>query len=92
MKKITILLFTIFSITNSYSQNYRMIDNIKDHEAGTMAWWAGNNSWVIKSNDLVIATDLFLEEQPPYADGSPFGVTPCQLHLRKLPVSWIFIL
>lgn len=38
-----------------------MIDQIKSHNTGTAVWWIGQDSWVIKSGDLVIATDLFLE-------------------------------
>jgi L-ascorbate metabolism protein UlaG (beta-lactamase superfamily) len=38
-----------------------MIDQIKNHKSGDAVWWAGNDSWIIKSGDLVIGTDLFLE-------------------------------
>jgi L-ascorbate 6-phosphate lactonase len=39
----------------------RMIDQIKAHKTGKAVWWAGHNSWIIKSDNLVVTTDLFLE-------------------------------
>jgi L-ascorbate metabolism protein UlaG (beta-lactamase superfamily) len=38
-----------------------MINQIRNQNTGTSVWWAGQDSWIIKSGDLVIATDLFLE-------------------------------
>lgn len=57
-------------------QSERMIEKIRNFNRGTSVWWAGNDSWIIKSDNLVIATDLFLEE-----DGriSPSPVTPEEL-------------
>ena len=42
-------------------QSLRMIDDIKAHTSGLGIWWAGHNSWIIKSGDLVVTTDLYLE-------------------------------
>jgi L-ascorbate 6-phosphate lactonase len=39
-------------------------------------WWAGQDSWIIKSGDLVFATDLFLENNGRI---SPAPVTPEEL-------------
>lgn len=39
----------------------RMIDDVRAHQSGTAVWWAGHNSWIIKSGDLVVTTDLYLE-------------------------------
>ena len=50
-----------------------MIDEIRSFKSGTSVWWAGNDSWIIKSGNLVIATDLFLEE-PGRVAASP--ITP----------------
>ena len=63
MKRYLTLLLGIFVIAPISGQNNRMIDSIKGHKTGTAVWWIGNNSWIIKSDDLVIATDLFLAEQ-----------------------------
>jgi L-ascorbate 6-phosphate lactonase len=51
----------------------RMIDDIKGHQAGTALWWAGHNSWIIKSGDLVVTTDLYLENSLRLA---PSPITP----------------
>jgi hypothetical protein len=54
-----LLLLTISYV--GFSQTNRMAEEIKSQKNGTSVWWAGQDSWVIKSGDLVIATDLFLE-------------------------------
>lgn len=61
MKKHILFLPAIFLSLSLFSQNKRMIDEIRDHNKGTAVWWAGQDSWIIKSGDLVIATDLFLD-------------------------------
>ena len=62
MKCICLLLITS-CLTNHVigQQKTRMIDEIKSHKEGTAVWWAGHNSWIIKSGDLVVSTDLYLE-------------------------------
>lgn len=57
----------------AFSQKERMIDQIRNHNKGTAVWWAGQDSWIIKSGDLVIANDLFLENTDRIA---PSPVTP----------------
>ena len=49
------------TVTPALSQSDRMADQIRKHKDGTAVWWAGHNSWIIKSEGLVIATDLYLE-------------------------------
>jgi L-ascorbate 6-phosphate lactonase len=73
MKIYLIILLGICVNIQAYSQNKRIIDEIREHKAGTAVWWLGNDSWVIKSGNLVIATDLFLEETGRIA---PSPVTP----------------
>ena len=51
----------------------RMISEIKAHSSGTGVWWAGHNSWIIKSGDLVVTTDLYLENSLRLA---PSPITP----------------
>jgi L-ascorbate 6-phosphate lactonase len=79
MKKSIFFFFAIYASIYSYSQDNRMIDDIIKHKDGTMIWWVGNNSWIIKSDDLVIATDLFLEERPSTSDGHPYRIVPCPI-------------
>ena len=62
MKYLFILFSLILINIPAFSQSGRMIDEIKNFKTGTSVWWAGNDSWIIKSDNLVIATDLFLEE------------------------------
>ena len=54
----------------------RMIDDIKSHKSGLALWWAGHNSWIIKSGDVVVTTDLYLENGLRLA---PSPITPEEL-------------
>jgi L-ascorbate 6-phosphate lactonase len=76
MKKIFLLLLVISVNYNGFSQDSRMIDQIRSQKNGTSVWWAGQDSWIIKSENLVIATDLFLENTGRIA---PAPVTPEEL-------------
>jgi L-ascorbate 6-phosphate lactonase len=73
MKIFSILLFIIILNISAFSQNNRMIDQIRNQKTGTSVWWAGQDSWIIKSGELVIATDLFLENSQRIA---PAPVSP----------------
>jgi L-ascorbate 6-phosphate lactonase len=46
-----------------------ILDEIRSHHKGIAIWWMGNSGWLIKSDDLLLATDLDLEAanklQPP---------------------------
>jgi L-ascorbate 6-phosphate lactonase len=63
MNKISIFFFLLCQALPIYSQEKRMIDDIKNQREGITVWWAGHNSWIIKSGDLVVATDLYLENE-----------------------------
>jgi len=52
---------------------HRIIDEIKGHETGLAVWWAGHNSWLIKSDDILIGTDLALEDEEPRLYRSPIS-------------------
>lgn len=69
------LLFIISFISHS-QQEKRLIDDIRAHHEGTAVWWAGHNSWIMKSGDLVVTTDMWLENQPRI---SPAPITPEEL-------------
>lgn len=57
-----LLLLLLLAPGLSICQDHRrMIDDIKAHVEGIGVWWAGHNSWIIKSGDVVITTDLYLE-------------------------------
>ena len=55
---IIIILHLSFS---TFAQEFKLIDEIRDHNHGTGLWWVGHNGWIIKSGDLVISTDILLE-------------------------------
>ena len=67
------LLLLMFLMNSASGQDKRIIDEIRDHKTGTAVWWIGQGSWIIKSGDLVISTDLFLENKGRIA---PSPVTP----------------
>lgn len=72
--KLAILFLVIFGIAPAAGQeNKRMIDDIKEHKSGIGLWWAGHNSWIIKSGDIVVTTDLYLENGLRLA---PSPITP----------------
>jgi L-ascorbate metabolism protein UlaG (beta-lactamase superfamily) len=61
MKILPVILILSFIIPSSAQTSTRMIEEIKSHQSGLGLWWAGHNSWIIKSGDMVVATDLYLE-------------------------------
>jgi L-ascorbate metabolism protein UlaG (beta-lactamase superfamily) len=84
----TVLLFTAIITMLSpcaAQQSKRMIDYIKGHSDGTALWWAGHNSWIIRSGELVVATDLFLENGMRL---SPSPITPEEI-APELDISFI---
>ncbi len=85
MKKLLYLLFFIGLNYAVSGQGSRMIDQIRSHTGGTAVWWAGQDSWIIKSGNLVISTDLFLEDTGRIA---PSPVTPDEL-ATVLDISFI---
>ena len=48
---------------------HTVLDQIRSHHKGIAIWWAGNAGWLIKSDNLLISTDLDLSNdekvQPP---------------------------
>jgi L-ascorbate 6-phosphate lactonase len=41
----------------------RIRDEIQAHESGLAVWWTGHNGWLVKSDNLLIGTDLATEDQ-----------------------------
>jgi L-ascorbate 6-phosphate lactonase len=66
-------------------QGNRMIEEIRNHRDGMALWWAGHNSWIIKSGGLVVATDLYLEDQPRF---EPSPITPDEL-ASEIDISFV---
>lgn len=83
-RNIFFLAVIIFSIP-AFSQEGKLIDEIKAHTSGTAVWWAGHNSWLIKSGDVLISTDLYLEDWNRYA---PPPITPEEI-ASELDISFV---
>jgi L-ascorbate 6-phosphate lactonase len=45
------------------SSDSAVLEQIRAHHHGIAIWWAGNDGWLIKSDDLLFATDLDLETE-----------------------------
>jgi L-ascorbate metabolism protein UlaG (beta-lactamase superfamily) len=64
-----ILLFTLVMLlsgTSSIAQtesSTELLQQIRAHNSGIAVWWTGQNGWLIKLDDLLISTDLVLEER-----------------------------
>lgn len=58
---ILVVVFSLGFILLIRSQELSVYDQIKNHQQGTALWWVGHNGWIIKSNGLVIATDMLLD-------------------------------
>jgi L-ascorbate metabolism protein UlaG (beta-lactamase superfamily) len=43
--------------------NSSLINEIRSHKKGIAVWWVGHNGWLIKSDDILIGTDLPLESK-----------------------------
>src|SRR4051794_31308953 len=41
----------------------RIRDEVKSHDSGLAVWWTGHNGWLIKSDGLLIGTDLATEDE-----------------------------
>lgn len=41
----------------------RLIEDIRAHHSGIAVWWTGHNGWLIKADDVLIGTDLCLEQE-----------------------------
>ena len=81
---VSILLATLSLVAFS-QQPGKMMGEIKAHRSGTALWWAGHNSWLIKSGDMLIATDLWLENGYRF---SPSPITAEEL-ADELDISFV---
>src|SRR3954452_23416146 len=58
-----------FLLLTASSPGNPVLDQIRSHHKGIAIWWTGNAGWLIKSDDVLIGTDLTLDNeekvQPP---------------------------
>src|SRR4051812_21734399 len=65
----TLLLFTCLSTASRPERPTepnpapRIQDEVKAHGSGLAVWWTGHNGWLIKSDGLLIGTDLVTEDE-----------------------------
>ncbi len=59
MRFFSFLLIFPFIILNGQIQS-PLRKSIDDHKKGVGLWWAGHNGWIIKSDGLVLSTDILL--------------------------------
>lgn len=71
-----VLFYAITSLSSYGQATTNMVDDIRAHKEGIGIWWAGHNSWIIKYGELVVATDLYLENSLRIA---PAPITPEEL-------------
>jgi L-ascorbate metabolism protein UlaG (beta-lactamase superfamily) len=76
MRGLNLIFLVICLNATAIGQDKRMIDQIREQKSGITVWWAGQDSWIIRSDNLVIGTDLFLENSERIA---PAPVTPEEL-------------
>lgn len=79
------LSLVLMCMQTALSQSGRLIGEIRSHADGTAVWWAGHNSWIIKSGDLVVATDLWLENGSRIA---PAPITPEEI-ASEIDISFV---
>jgi L-ascorbate metabolism protein UlaG (beta-lactamase superfamily) len=48
---------------NKQIPSHQIIEEIRSHTSGIAIWWTGHNGWLIKSDDILIGTDLALESE-----------------------------
>jgi L-ascorbate metabolism protein UlaG (beta-lactamase superfamily) len=63
----------------------KLIDEIRAHKKGIAVWWVGHNGWLIKSDNILVGTDLPLETK---ARAVPSPVTAKEL-ASELDISFI---
>jgi len=62
-----------------------LLAQIQDHDSGIAVWWTGQNGWLIKLGEVLIATDLVLEDPQRI---SPPPITSAAL-ASELDISFI---
>ena len=45
------------------TKSARVLDDIRQQDRGLAIWWTGHNGWLIKSDGLLLGTDLVLDDQ-----------------------------
>jgi L-ascorbate 6-phosphate lactonase len=70
-KAVVAIVVVSISVTLAFGQEWpkepipapRIRDEIKAHESGLAVWWTGHNGWLVKSDTLLIGTDLATDDE-----------------------------
>lgn len=79
------LVVACLSIIDLAAQTNSLAAEIREENHGISVWWAGHNSWLVKSGELLISTDLMLDTVNRIA---PLPVTTGEI-ARDLDISFI---
>ena len=61
---LTLVLLALSAATaQQLNSSRRLIDEIRSHRSGVAVWWTGHNGWLIKADDVLVGTDLCLEQE-----------------------------
>ena len=68
-----LLFLSLLTSTLKAQEQMDLFAQIIEHDEGIGLWWAGHNGWIIKSNGLVISTDILLnydkrKQSPPISE------------------------
>lgn len=55
-------------------QSRTLLDEIRQHDKGVAIWWTGHNGWLIKSDGLLVGTDLVVDD-PSREHPSPISAS-----------------
>src|SRR5260221_12682845 len=84
MRVIMVVLVVLLAVIGTSAQDNKLSKEINADNNGIKVWWVGHDSWLIKSGNVLITTDLWLE------NGSRFAPAPITAHeLAKLDVSFV---
>ena len=63
-----LFLYLSFSLVSAQTEETKqtpsrqILEEIKSHTSGIAIWWTGHNGWLIKSDNILIGTDLAIKE------------------------------
>jgi len=65
---IVLLLLIISTLTaqqdiTKQTPSRQILEEIKAHKSGMAIWWTGHNGWLVKSDNILIGTDLCLDSE-----------------------------
>jgi L-ascorbate metabolism protein UlaG (beta-lactamase superfamily) len=78
------LFATLFFVARASAEG-TLLQQLQRHHSGIAVWWTGHNGWLIKLDDVLVATDLVLDDPQRV---SPPPITASQL-ASELDISFV---